>query len=283
MREVLEILSPGGGCSLQDRGRPGWKRFGVAEGGAMDRDSAIHANRLVGNPDDAPVVELCLTGARLKVLEAAEFAVAGADGEGSHPRWRNFEARPGEEISFGALRSGAWSYLAVRGGFTGPKWFGSVSVNARAGLGRGFAAGDRVWAGRAPGPAIFTGRFIRPEVRQEFCGRSEIPLWPGPEWSMFPQQTRALFLEILWSVSPQSDRSGYRLEGPMLPVPALSIVSSPLRVGVIQIPPSGQPLVILHDGPTVGGYPRLAIMEPDAVSQFTQRAPGTPVRFRLNS
>ena len=247
----------------------------------MDRESAAQANRLVGNPDGAPVLEFCLAGARLKVLHSVELALTGAAGEGSHPRWRNFASRSGEEISLGALRNGVWSYLAVRGGFDGPRWFGSVSVNPRAGFGTGLAAGDRVRAGQEAEPARVAGRFLRRENRGDFSGTPELAVWPGPEWEMFSPEARACFFASSWKVSAQSDRTGYRLEGPALGVPNVSLVSSPLRVGAIQVPPAGQPVVILRDGPTVGGYPRLALLDPGAVSRFSQCAPGTSVRFQL--
>ncbi len=283
MSAVLQIVNPGSGCSLQDGGRPGWKRFGVPEGGVMDRDSAAQANRLAGNPDAAPVLEIFLTGARLKVLRAAEFAITGAGWAARHPPWRSFRADAGEEIVLAHRQGGAWSYLAVHGGFLGPRWFGSVSVNPRASFGSLGAAGDILQAGVAERAGSVASRFTKDEHRPRFDEPPGIPVWPGPEWTVFSRVEQERFLSTEWIVSPQSDRSGYRLDGPPLAVPGLSMLSSPLAVGAIQLPPAGRPIVILRDGPTVGGYPRLAIVDPTAVSRFTQNAPGTPVRFELET
>jgi biotin-dependent carboxylase-like uncharacterized protein len=283
MNGVLKILHPGGGCSLQDLGRPGWKRFGVPEGGAMDREAARQANRLVGNPDGAAVLEIALTGARFQVLQETEFALTGADAEGSHPRWCSFVARAGEEIVLRQLRGGVWSYLAVAGGFEGPRWLGSRSVNARAGFGTGHAAGSVLTAGTARRVSAIKRRFVAEGDRPQFSGETEIPVWPGPEWELLPAAAGEDFLCGPWTLSSQSDRTGYRMEGPRLALPAHSMLSSPVTVGTVQLPPGGKPIVILRDGPTVGGYPRLAILDPSAVSLFVQCAPGTVVRFHLSS
>lgn len=279
MREVLEILSPGAGLALQDRGRPGWKRHGLPPGGAMDADSAAQANRLVGNPDSAPVVELTYTGARLRVLQRCELALAGAGVACSHPLWRSFFAEPGEELIFTDLSSGVWTYLAVQGGWDAPRWFGSASVNPRAGLGRMLTPGVRLAAQSGPRPSAISGRFAAGQPHWEDV--PTLPVWPGPEWDRFSPEARSRFFQQGWRVSTQSDRSGYRLEGDPLPVGNLQIPSSPTAVGVIQVPPGGRPIVLMRDGPTVGGYPRLAILDPSAVSRFTQCAPGTSVQFQL--
>lgn len=279
MSEVLEVLSPGAGLAMQDQGRPGWKRHGLPSGGAMDADSAAQANRLVGNPDIAPVLELTFTGARLRVLQRCELALAGAEVTCSHPLWRSFFAEPGEQIVFTDLRSGVWTYLAVQGGWETPRWFGSASVNPRAGLGRVLTPGLRLSAQPGPRTTSISGRFVveRPHWRET----PVLPVWPGPEWEKFSPESRARFFQQTWRASTQSDRSGYRLEGDALAVGGLQIPSSPTAVGVIQVPAGGQPIVLLRDGPTVGGYPRLAIMDPSVVSRFTQCAPGTSVKFQL--
>lgn len=281
MSAVLEVISAGGGATLQDLGRPGWKRHGMPPGGAMDGESARQANRLVGNAEGEAVMEFLLSGARLRALAEVELAVTGAEAESNRPRWRSFVVKPGEEISLGACRAGVWTYLAVRGGFLAPRWFGSASTYARAGLGGSLTAGA-VLERRAEGTAsAVAGRFVS-EANQPRWGEAlTLTVWAGPEWERFSGEARERFLEQTWTVSPQSDRAGYRLEGEAMEAPAGQILSAPLRVGTLQVPPGGKPIVILRDGPTVGGYPRLAMLEEDAVSRFTQCAPGTEVRFRL--
>ncbi len=279
MNPSLEILASGAGLAMQDAGRPGWKRFGLPPGGAMDAGSAAHANLLVGNAPTAPLLEMAFTGARLRALQRCEIAITGAEVECTHPLWKSIFVSPGEEITFSGLHSGVWSYLAIQGGFDAPRWFGSASVNPRAGLGGIFTVGTKLTA--VPGERLsgVSGRFIvdPPSWRETPL----LPVWPGPEWEKFPSAARDQFFAQTWTVSAQSDRSGYRLEGTPLKTASLQILSSPTALGVIQIPSGGQPIVLLRDGPTVGGYPRLAILDPSAISRFTQCAPGTAVQFRL--
>jgi biotin-dependent carboxylase-like uncharacterized protein len=277
---VLEVLAAGAGMTIQDLGRSGWKRFGIPPGGAMDLESARQANLLVGNKAGAPVVELLFTGAKFLVLRSSELAIAGAEVECEWPTWRNFHVEPGSEISFGPLRAGVWSYLAVRGGFAAPRWFGSASANPRAGFGETVQPGARLSCDkRLPAGEIST-RFVPELVREEYRQTPVLRVWPGPEWDSFTEEARREFLGQTWRVSSQSDRAGYRLEGIALDS-RLRMPSAPVAVGAIQIPPNGQPIVLLRDGPTVGGYPRLAILDASGVSRFTQCAPGTCVRFAL--
>lgn len=277
---VLEVLTTGAGASIQDLGRSGWKRFGIPPGGAMDLDSARKANLLVGNQEDAPLIELLFTGARFRILNSAELAIAGAHVESGWPQWRNFDAGSGDEIAFGRLRAGVWSYLAVRGGFVAPRWFGSASVDSRAGFGEALRPRVRLACGDARQSQEISSRFVPELVRERLDRTPILPIWRGPEWDCFSEHARGLFLSEIWLVSTQSDRSGYRLEGAALES-RLRMPSAPVAVGTIQVPPNGLPIVLLRDGPTVGGYPRIAILDPAAVSRFTQCAPGTAVRFEL--
>jgi biotin-dependent carboxylase-like uncharacterized protein len=278
---VLQVLAPGAGASIQDLGRSGWKRFGISPGGAMDADSARKANLLVGNEEGAPVLELLFTGARFRVLGVAELAITGAEVESECPQWRNFYAEAGREIAFGRLRAGVWTYLAVQGGFAGSRWFGSASVDPRAGLGDIIRAGAQLRRENARQLDGISSRFVPELVREHFDQVPVLRIWRGPEWESFPEHVRALFLNESWLVSMQSDRAGYRLEGVGLESGRLRMLSAPVAVGTVQVPPNGLPIVLLRDGPTVGGYPRLGILDPLAISRFTQCAPGTPVRFEL--
>ena len=277
---VLEVLAAGAGVSIQDFGRSGWKRFGIPPGGAMDRESASRANLLVGNDAGAPVLELLFTGAKFLALSSSELAITGAEVDCEWPLWRNFRVEPGSEICFGRMRAGVWSYLAVRGGFAAPRWFGSASANLRAGFGEIVQPGARLSCGSRPPAEEISARFVPEFVREEYGRTPLLRIWPGPEWESFTAEARRQFLEQRWQVAAQSDRAGYRLEGIALES-RLRMPSAPVAVGAIQVPPNGLPIVLLRDGPTVGGYPRLAIVDASAISRFTQCAPGTAVRFRL--
>ena len=167
MTSLLEVLAGGAGAAIQDLGRSGWKRFGISPGGAMDVDSARKANLLVGNDEGAPVLELLFTGAKFRVLGAGEMAIAGADVDCEWPRWRNFSVASGDEISFGKLRAGVWTYLAVRGGFVAPRWFGSASVHFRAGFGDGLRPGAQLSCAESQRSEI-SSRFVPELIRERY-------------------------------------------------------------------------------------------------------------------
>lgn len=275
----LEILSPGSGASVQDLGRPGWKRFGVPAGGAMDRDAAVTANRLVANPPEAPVIEGYLSGLRLRARGDLEVALAGGHAECTHPAGRRLRLADGEEISLGAMRRGAWTYVAVRGGLAVPRWLGSASVNPRAAFGRWLRAGDLIEvAANSPTSDV-------PRMSHMSC-MSHVPpadgafrVSPGWHWDLFAAASREAFFATAWTVSRHSDRSGTRLEGAAGLAHAHDLASFPVAEGCVQVPPDGRPIVILRDGPTVGGYPQLVGIDRADLSRLAQCAPGDTVRF----
>lgn len=281
---LLEVLNPGLGAMFQDHGRPGWRRFGVPPSGAMDDHAACWANTLLDNPPTAPVVELLLQGARFLALHDSWIAVCGADAEPSVPMWRAVRLRADEEIRFPRIRSGVWTYLAVEGGFDAPLWLSSASVYARGRLGAPLVRGDILL--RTPGapfqlPASVAGRSVTWEERRNYDATPLLRVWPGPQWNSFSKADRAAFFEQTWTVMPQSDRVGYRLSGQPLAPGQWQMISEPLRVGTVQIPEDGQPIVMMRDGPTVGGYPKLGVVDAHDVARLAQCRPGRSVKFRL--
>ena len=284
--KVFEILEPGLGTTLQDRGRPGWRRFGVPPGGAMDDHAAHWANRLLDNSPDAPVVEFLLQGAKLRVLAETWIAVTGADAEASVPTWRAVRSYEDDVLQFPANRSGVWVYLAVESGFEGPRWLGSASVYARGRLGQPSASGNvlcRATNARFELPRGVAGRVVDWHERRNYESPPPLRVWRAPQWDLFSETDRELFFAQEWAISSQSDRVGYRLAGRPLKPSAAQILSEPVLVGSIQIPPDGQPIVTMRDGPTVGGYPKLGLVEAADVSWLSQCRPGVKVRFQLLS
>jgi len=277
---VLEILHPGFGASLQDLGRRGWKRFGVPPGGALDRHAARLANRLAGNLPHAPVLELLMHGARLRALGRIEVALTGAAAHAG--AWRTSWLEAGEELNVPPPPGGLWSYLAVAGGFAGPRWFGSVSAFPRGGLGEALAAGAvlgrsaQALLQRSPGVG---GRWLHPAEQRDYRQPPALRTWPGPQWDLFPEAARTAFFGQPWTVSARSDRTGYRLEGHRLHRVADSIPSEPVLPGSIQVPPDGRPIVTMRDGPTVGGYPKIGVIEAADLCWLAQCRPGQLVRF----
>lgn len=281
---LLEVLDVGLGATFQDRGRAGWRRFGVPPSGAMDDHAAGWANALLDNPPTAPVVELLLQGAKFLVLHDCWIAVCGADAGASVPTWRAVRLHADEEVRFTRNRSGVWIYLAVEGGFDAPPLLGSASVYARGRLGAPLARGDVLL--RTPGapfrlPTGVAGRSVAWEERRNYDATPLLRVWPGPQWNAFSESDRAAFLEQTWTITPQSDRVGYRLSGQPLAPGQWQMISEPLRVGAVQVPEDGQPIVMMRDGPTVGGYPKIAVVDAHDVARLAQCRPGRSVKFRL--
>ena len=250
----------------------------------MDDHAAHWANRLLDNTPDAPVVEFLLQGAKLRALGETWIAVTGADADASVPTWRAVRTNEDDVLQFPASRSGVWVYLAVEGGFGGQRWLGSASVYARGRLGQPSASGTvlcRATSARFQLPRGVAGRVVDWRERRNYESPPPLRVWRAPQWDLFSETDRELFFAQEWAVSSQSDRVGYRLAGKPLKPSAAQILSEPVLVGSIQIPPDGQPIVTMRDGPTVGGYPKLGLVEAADVSWLAQCRPGVKVRFQL--
>lgn len=282
MPALVKVLANGVGLSIQDRGRPGWRRFGVPPAGAMDSYAAAWANRLLGNPVSAPVLEIAMQGAKLKVLKGCWLALAGADLGASIRPWTAVEVEVGRELEFLQPKAGLWAYLAVPGGFVCDEYFGSVSVDARNGLGNPIRVGS-VLSAAAAQPSIrdrgVCRRSLEVELQRDYGYCPCLDLLPGPQFAQFSDASKAKMVESLWTVSTAIDRTGFRLDGPQLDVPH-SIPSEPVLPGSFQVPGNGQPIVTLNDGPTVGGYPKIAILRDSGRDWLCQCRPGTKLRFK---
>ncbi len=283
---IFEVLNPGVGLSLQDFGRRGWRRFGVPPGGAMDEHAARWANVLLGNRPDAPTLEMLLHGARLRALTAIEVALTGAAANtlsGGDPRgWGTFLLNPDDELRLPPSEAGVWTYLAVPGGFVDQLWFGSVSVFPRGGLGGPIPAGTLLERRKPvpPGPQPgITRRWVHPSEQRDYLHIPPIPVWPGPQWNLFSEDARSAFFDQDWIISPSSDRTGYRLAGTSMGPATATIPSEPVLPGSLQVPPDGVPIVTMRDGPTVGGYPKLGLVDPAHLSWLAQCRPGQRARF----
>lgn len=282
---VLEILSSGMGVTIQDLGRPGWKRFGIPPGGAMDRHSLRIANRLVGNIESAPALEWMLHGGRIRVIRNIRIAIAGGGASTKLPgNWRSQKLNPGDEIELKPAKSGLWTYLAVEGGIHEPLIFGSASAYPRAGMGRLLKSGDILTAGNAPNGMDTSdwhgGRLATWDDQRNFAHLPAITIWPGPQTDLFPPSAWNTLLKTSWTISSRSDRSGYRLSGTALPTPPIDMRSEPVGIGSMQVPPNGEPIITMRDGPTVGGYPKIAIVDDRSLDWLAQAAPGIIFRFQ---
>jgi biotin-dependent carboxylase-like uncharacterized protein len=283
--DVLKILDPGLGATLQDQGRPGWKKFGVPPGGAMDDHAARWANRLLDNTVDAPVIEFLLQGARLEILQDVWIAITGADATANIPMWRATPMRRGDLVQFPHNRSGLWIYLAIAGGFSGERWLGSASVFAQGKIGLPFTRGDLLQRAEEKSfalPAHVAGRLAPWNECRDYAAPPPLRVWPGPQWDLFDPNAREKFFSESWTVSSQSDRAGYRLTGEPLESAPPEMLSEPVLVGSIQIPTKGQPIVTMRDGPTVGGYPKIGLVDAADFSWLAQCRPGQRLKFKLH-
>jgi len=275
---VLRVISPGAGATLQDLGRPGWRRFGVPGGGAMDPPAARWANRLAGNPDSFPVLELAWQGAELLVLRDGWFAIAGAGAGCLLSSWSASELRAGTHLSFPRSESGIWTYVAVAGGWEAERWLGSASAYPRGKLGRLLRAGDELSAS-VHSPTGIARRTLRADERPDYLLAAPFPLLLAPQTSLFSKRARASLVETVWKISADCDRTGYRLQGPSLPDATPGITSEPVLPGSLQVPGNGCPIVTMPDGPTVGGYAKIALLPPEALWRLAQQPPGSEIRF----
>jgi biotin-dependent carboxylase-like uncharacterized protein len=279
--DICRIEAAAMRTSIQDNGRSGWARYGVPASGAMDDHAAQWANRLLENPPNAPVLEIAGSGARLRFLCDAWIAMTGA--KGKCPMWRAVRAQAGELLEPGELEAGLWTYIAVKGGFKSVTPLGSASAYPRAGFGQLFRAGDVLRAQKAEFvlPVGVSARVAPWTEQRDYSRPPALRVWCGPQWSLFSEQHRNRFLAQSWIVSPQSDRVGYRLSGEALAHEIGGLISEPVIPGTIQVPENGQPIITMRDGPTVGGYAKLGVVDERDISWLAQVRPGRDVRFQL--
>ena len=282
----LVVTATGPGTSVQDGGRFGAQRYGLTPSGAVDRLALAAANGLVGNAPFAAGVEI---GPMNAVFTARDGAVRLALTGATRPA--DVAGRPvaldhsitladGESINLGMARGGVFSYLAIEGGMRGEPMFGSLAVNARAGLGspypRPLQAGDDLEVSTASGS---------PERRIDLPTPKDGPIRVvmGPQDDEFGD-AKELFLTSEWRISATSDRMGYRLEGPAIKhLHGHNIVSDGTVNGSIQVPGNGQPIVLMPDRGTSGGYPKIATVISADLGRFGQTQAGRGFRFKAVS
>ncbi len=280
---ALEIISIGPLSSVQDRGRFGAQRYGLTPSGAMDVLALATANALVANEAFAAAIEIGPFGATFKAQGLVTIGLAGAARPASRGsqslQWpQSVTLRDGDVLTLGFAREGLFSYLALHGGVQGEPVYGSLSVNARAGLGspypRPLQAGDRLaCAPQRERPAHIID-LPKPDA-------GPIGIVFGPQDDEFADDVRRRFLDAEWTISPTSDRMGYRLEGPAIAhAHGHNIVSDGTVLGSIQIPGNGAPIVLMPDRGTSGGYPKIATIASADFGRFAQMPAGRPFRFK---
>lgn len=291
---VLVVTSCGPMTSLQDAGRLGWQRFGVSTSGAMDRPALAAANALVGNAPGAAAIEFMLLGGSFRIEGGTvRLAMAGAPCAATVegrlvPPFSSVLLRSGETFSVKPAQAGVYAYLAVAGGFDLPLQLGSLSLHPRARIGgiegRPLQAGDRLplrLRDASDGPEFALDPQM-PELALEASTPVRVVL--GPQDDHFTPEGVATFLSTEYRVSREADRMGYRLSGPAIPhASGFNIVSDGIVTGAVQVPGSGEPIVMMADRQTTGGYPKIATVISADVRLVAQRRPGEAVRFEAVS
>lgn len=304
MTHLMHVDQPGMFSLVQDLGRYGWQRFGVPANGAMDERAHRIANALVGNDDDAATLECTLTGPTLHFARNTLIALSGADmvvtADGKRvPMNRAVMLRRGVVLAFGACRRGTRTYLAVRGGIDTDPVMGSRSTFVRGAYGgvegRALRRGDRVPVAtpqedqlpldrmlvQSGMPFVEAGAVELPAVASgNAVDSAPIRFMRGPQWRKFSLAARQAFVRQPFVISTQSDRMGYRLEGPELALKQpLEMISEACDFGTVQVPPSGSPIVLMADRQSAGGYPKIAYVISTDLPLLAQAAPGDSLHF----
>ncbi|MCJ2044559.1 biotin-dependent carboxyltransferase family protein [Methylobacterium sp. J-078] len=285
-RTRIRILSAGAGSTLQDGGRHGYLRYGITPAGPMDPLAQACANRALDNPPGATAIEVSLSGMSLTVEgEPVDVALAGGapridlDGR-ALPCPVGLTLRPGERLGIRAGEAGAWTSLAVAGHIDVAPVLGSTATHTRSGLGgldgRGLRTGDVL---SVLEPRAVIGEAAQLDLPVLHRPPDKIRIVLGPQDDHFAEAAIAAFLAGPWRVGARGDRMACFLEGPTIEARTHDIVSDGIAMGAIQVPGSGQPIVLMADRQPTGGYPKIATVIGADLGRLAQARPGTVLRF----
>ncbi len=302
----IRVVRPGTLTSIQDLGRAGYQKFGISVGGAMDPFALRIANLLLGNEEGDAALEITMSGASLLFEEDATIALCGGDlspqiDERPVPEWRPVRVRRGSTVQFGESRRGCRAYLSVAGGLDVPCVLGSRSTYLRAGIGgfggRSLRAGDvlrfrggttRADAANRNWPRLPEGRpfvalpwSVSPDLLPEYGSRPLIRAMQGRQVAWFTEESCSQFFSAEFEVTASSDRMGYRLTGPRLtPVEPRELISEAVAAGTVQVPADGNPIILMADRATIGGYAKIAQVATVDLPVLAQTKPGDILRFK---
>lgn len=283
----LRVIHPGPLSTVQDLGRFGYLKFGLPPSGAADEFSFRIGNALLGNPPEAACLELTVGGGKYQVLEDSIVAITGADMgpkmNGSPAKnWETIILKKGDILEFSLVTLGCRSYLCVSGGIEVPPVLGSKSTYLLANLGgidgRPLKEGDVLFRGEGKS---FAPRFLPEELIPQYLSPFELRAIPGPQEDHFLEEGMSTFFQGEFVVSPQSNRMGYRLEGPKIETLKKGIVSDAVPLGAVQVSGDGNPIILLWDRQTTGGYPKIAVVIKPDIWKIAQSKPGDKIRFRM--
>ena len=302
----LKIMRRGLLTTIQDLGRYGYQKIGVLVSGAMDQYSLRLANLLVGNPERQGALEISLTGPTIEFTADTLIAITGADMCPVIDGWPVATLRPvavkaGSVLKFTGCKSGCRAYLAVAGGFEIPTVMGSQSTYLRAGIGglegRALKHGDILETGTPNEDGIQMSRLLLSRGARSFAAahwcigvvhttpaRLALPIriTKGLQYDGFTEKSKTDLCTQGFKVTTSSDRMGYRLEGPILkPIEHIEMISEAATLGTVQVPPSGNPIVLLADHQSTAGYPKIAQVSFVDVARVAQYKPGDTIYFKM--
>lgn len=285
---MIEIITPGLLTTVQDFGRVGVMKNGFTQNGAMDRYSMTVANRFCGNCDSAPVLEMTVLGVTARFTQDTVICVSGADfgakiNDKPIKRNKAYKINNGDILSMGAAKSGMRAYLAVAGGIVGEYVFGSASTNLKFAFGGHFGkklqSGDVLSIGTGAFPLGEIDKWEIPE--SEYSKDAQLRVVLGPQNEMFTDEDIRLFLSQEYEVTAQSDRMGIRLSGEPLKLKnGMDIISDGIVFGSVQVPNSGEPIILMADHQTTGGYAKIATVISVDLPRASQLSAGNTVRFK---
>ncbi len=276
----FRVMEPGILSQLQDAGRFGHHAMGLTTGGPVDGEAFYWANRLVGNQQGDTVIEVAVGGLKLESEVATSVAVTGAVlvfTINGHPKalWQSHPVGPGDVIDLRFAEKGMRAYVAVPGGFIAKPVLGSTSTVVREGMGEALAQGQTLGCAaieREP-------KALPMECVPRYADEVLLRMVPGYQFERFGDEAREKFLGNLFSVSNRSDRMGVCLEGPVIEPPSEGLLSEGICLGAVQVPPDGQPIVLMNDRQTIGGYPKLGSVLSMDLWKLGQCRPGSQLRF----
>lgn len=285
----LKVINPGMLSLIQDSGRHGFHNIGITSGGPLDGYSADWANRLCENPTSTACLEILVGGLILESQITTQIAITGAVSpiqinDKKVESWCTHNLVPGDRISIGYATSGCRTYLAVAGGIQCPLIFNSASTVVREGLGglhrdgRALEKGDILPCNNSQ---TTNTRAVSEQYRPQFdIEITQIRLVMGYQQHLFEPEQLNQFFNTEYTISAQSDRMGYRLEGPAITHYNKQMLSEGICLGAVQLPANGQPIILLCDRQTIGGYPKLGSVFSQDISKLAQLMPGRKIQFK---
>jgi antagonist of KipI len=293
----VSIIKPGLLTTLQDAGRFGYRSTGITPGGVMDIFAATMANRLVMNPAAAAVMEIHFPGPELRFEQDMLVGVTGAEfdmriNDHAASNWQSHFVKAGSILRFAIPKKGCRAYLSGQGGWQADAWLGSYSTHTlvqEGGFhGRPLQKGDVVkWVpGAITDAEVYEASISTDWIAQVYGDDTIIDVIPGPEFDWLSKEQKELltYAHTHFQVSPQSNRMGYRLQGPpLLLANQPELLSSAVAFGTVQLTPNGQCIILMADHQTTGGYPRILSVAAEQLPKLAQVAPGGLIQFRLIS